>query len=240
MEEISKRLQIAAALAAGGFIPGGRRFVADIGTDHAKLPVYMIQNRMADRALALDVRTGPLERAESRVREAGLTDKIECRLSDGFSAVARGEADVYVICGMGGKLIEKILTAGKEKLTPADRIVAGPQQDVPDFRAFVMTNGWQIAAERMLGENGKFYNLFLIELSRAEDLRPFSAVELRYGRELLESRDPVLYRALLREKRLDEKISGELAGHGGAGAARRTAQLAQNRKALEQALAYYR
>lgn len=240
MEDISIRLKTAAALAARGFFSGGRRVVADIGTDHAMLPVYMVSAGLAERALALDVRKGPLKRAAAHVQETGLSELITCRLSDGFSAVTAGEADVYVICGMGGKLIERILAAGKEKLLPGNRLVAGPQLDVPDFRAFVMANGWEIAEEQMCFENGKFYNLFLIEFSRGEDFRPYSQTELHYGRLLLDRKDPVLYKALLREERLDDRIADELSGHAGEGTARRLAKLTQERKLLQEAFDYYR
>ncbi len=238
MEDISERLLTAAQLAAAGFAWSSRRIVADIGTDHAMLPVYMVQHGLASSALALDVRKGPLERARRHVQEAGLTEAITCRLSDGFSAVGKGEADVYVICGMGGKLIQKILSAGKDRLTDENAIIAGPQLDVPDFRAFVMREGWHIAAERMVLENGKFYTLMLLE--RGEEDAPFSDVELCYGRQLLSGCDPVLLKALVREKKQIEKIRGQLQGKESGSAARRLSQLAVQEKLLDEAFAYYR
>ena len=239
MEDISERLLTAAQLAAAGFAWSSRQIVADVGTDHAMLPVYMVQHGLASSALALDVRKGPLERARRHVQEAGLTDAITCRLSDGFSAVGKGEADVYVICGMGGKLIQKILSAGKDRLTDENAIVAGPQLDVPDFRAFVMREGWHIASERMVLENGKFYTLMLLKPGQ-ERGGAFSDVELCYGRQLLTRRDPVLLKALAREKKQVEKIRGQLEGKESEAAARRLSQLAVQEKLLDEAFAYYR
>lgn len=239
MEEISERLRTAAQLAALGFPPDGSRRLADIGTDHALLPVYMVSHGLADSALALDVRRGPLERARKHVEEAGLSGKVTCRLSDGLAGVRKGEADVFVICGMGGQLIRKILSAGKDRLTEKSRIVAGPQLDVPDFRAFVMREGWRSSCERMVFENGKFYTLMLLERGE-EPGGPLTDVELLCGRQLLAKRDPVLRAFLEREKKLTEKIWQQLAGKESRGARQRLLQLAKQEALLDEAFAYYR
>ncbi len=238
MEEISERLLAAAQLAAAGFAPGGSRCLADIGTDHALLPIYMVRHGLADSALALDVRRGPLERARQHVQEAGLAGSITCRLSDGLEGVRRGEADVFVICGMGGHLIEKILSAGKDRLTERSRIVAGPQLDVPDFRAFAVREGWRIRCERMVRENGKFYTLMLLE--RGEEVEPLTDVELHYGRQLLTGRDPVLRDYLVREKKLTDRIREQLTGKESPGARLRLSQLSRQEALLDKAFLYYR
>ena len=93
--------------------PGGR--VADVGCDHGFLDVYLVQTGKMDGALAMDVRKGPLAAAAAHVKEAGLSDRIETRLSDGLSAFRVGEAEKLVCAGMGGPLMQRILTDSPEK-----------------------------------------------------------------------------------------------------------------------------
>ena len=92
----------------------GHRCVADIGTDHGYLPVYLAKNNIADRVIAMDVRIQPLNKAESNVRLYGVQEKVELRLSDGLDELKPLEADTITICGMGGRLIQSILTRGKD------------------------------------------------------------------------------------------------------------------------------
>ena len=89
-------------------------YLADIGTDHGYVPIWLVQKGVCPSALAMDVRKGPLERAEEHVEEVGLSGKIELRLSDGLAKLKAGEADTVVIAGMGGPLMERILTDGAE------------------------------------------------------------------------------------------------------------------------------
>ena len=85
----------------------GNRLV-DVGCDHGYLPVYLVQNKKIPTAIAMDVRKGPLSRAEEHIAQYGLLDYIETRLSDGLEALKSGEGDTLVIAGMGGPLMERI------------------------------------------------------------------------------------------------------------------------------------
>ncbi len=105
--KLSKRLERIAS-----FVQPGSR-VADIGTDHGYVPIWLVQKGVCPSALAMDVRKGPLERAEEHVEEVGLSGKIELRLSDGLAKLKAGEADTVVIAGMGGKLTCRILEQGR-------------------------------------------------------------------------------------------------------------------------------
>ena len=107
--KLSARLAAVAALVE----PGSR--VADVGTDHGYIPIYLVQTGIADRAIAMDVRSGPLERARAHVDRLppGCRERIETRLSDGLKALSPGEADTVVIAGMGGELMIRILDEGR-------------------------------------------------------------------------------------------------------------------------------
>ena len=101
--QLSGRLQAIADLVTC------RTVLADVGTDHAHLPVWLCETGKIKSAIAMDVRRGPLLRAEESIRLAGLEDRIRLRLSDGLEQLRAGEADSIVIAGMGGILIRTIL-----------------------------------------------------------------------------------------------------------------------------------
>ena len=113
MEELnlSDRLRLIA-----GLIKKGSK-VADIGTDHGYLPIFLVKSGITDRVIAMDVRKGPLKKAEDNTRAFCVSDQIELRLSDGLAALEKGEADTVTISGMGGRLIQSILTNGMESWT---------------------------------------------------------------------------------------------------------------------------
>ena len=122
--ELSMRLQAVADL-----VTAGSR-LADIGTDHAYIPIYLLEKGTVTEAFAMDVNPGPLKRAEENIREHGLTEGIQTRLSDGFSAMKPGEADSAVIAGMGGNLVIRILSEGRDVVSCLRECVLQPQSEI--------------------------------------------------------------------------------------------------------------
>lgn len=124
-------------------------------------------------ALAMDVRKGPLERAEEHVEEVGLSGKIELRLSDGLAKLKAGEADTVVIAGMGGKLTCRILEQGRhvwENWSEGkERLILSPQSEQDEVRHFLEKQGFSILREAMLTDEGKYY--IVIEAARGT-MRP--------------------------------------------------------------------
>ena len=104
--ELSKRLQAVANLVSDGLV------VADIGTDHGYIPIYLVKNGKCPSALAMDVNEGPILRAKEHVISYGLEDKIQTRLSNGVKALSVGEAECVVVAGMGGALMIRIMEEG--------------------------------------------------------------------------------------------------------------------------------
>lgn len=151
---LSARLLAAASLVKGGVC------LADIGTDHAYLPITLVQRSVVPRAVAADIRPQPLMSAEKNIREAGLSDRIETRLSDGLRAFLPGEADEFVFAGMGGTLI-----AEKMRETPwvKDRqihFVFQPQSRAEELREYLFANGFCIGKEVAVHEGKRFYIAF--------------------------------------------------------------------------------
>ena len=179
MQRLSKRLWAIAELVT----PGSR--IVDVGTDHAFLPIYLVQCGKIPLALAFDINEGPLSAARTHIGEAGLSDKIGTRRSDGLAALKPGEADSVVAAGMGGALMMRILSDwfsrtadgsrgsdGERKsaapacgpaedadLPPIREWILQPQSEIPRVREFLRRMGLVICDETMLKEDGKYYTV---------------------------------------------------------------------------------
>lgn len=151
---ISERLKCVASLVSKG------ARVADIGTDHAYLPIYLVQNGISNKVYACDVRKEPLRRAKLHIDEYGLSDKITTKLCDGLKGINKGDVDTVTICGMGGKLMKNILKAGIDKLGDNTQLVLSAQSELRDFRKYLLETGIDIKSEHMLLEDGKYYFIF--------------------------------------------------------------------------------
>jgi tRNA (adenine22-N1)-methyltransferase len=141
-------------------VPAGSR-LADIGSDHALLPVAAVENGIAVSAVAGEVNPGPFDAARKGVAEAGLGHKIEVRRGDGLEVLKPGEADCISIAGMGGSLIAAILDRGKSsgKLEGVKTLALQPNVGEDILRRWLLNNGWVLTAEHILEEDGKIYEV---------------------------------------------------------------------------------
>ena len=130
------------------------RVLADIGTDHAHLPVYMLQQGLCSRAFACDVNEGPLQRARVAVAHWGMDDRIETVKSDGLKSVPE-EYDTLVIAGMGGDLISKILADHPPRR--AEKIILQPMTKAEVLRNYLFTHGYRIRREEASSEGDRHY-----------------------------------------------------------------------------------
>ena len=147
--ELSPRL----AAIAGRVPPGSR--LADIGTDHAYLPAYLILEGTISSAVASDVNRGPLDRGRETARLAGVEEKIDFRLSDGLKGLGEDEADVIVIAGMGGYLIRDILAEDPAKTVSFSKFILQPRNNAGILRHWLVTNRFRIGRNQLVRE-GKF------------------------------------------------------------------------------------
>ena len=230
-------MQLSLRLAAiSKMVHGGNRLV-DVGCDHGYLPVYLVLNKKIPSAIAMDVRKGPLLRAKEHVQQYGVSDYIELRLSDGLSALKAGEGDTLVIAGMGGPLMERILTEGKQVLDSFQELILQPQSDVCHFRHFIREQGWEIREEELTLEDGKFYPMMRVTRS-IEGCVPWTREEEAFGKFLLEARHPVLKLYLQRELGIRKKILEKLVD-AGEGARERKAEVEEEKQLLMAALTRY-
>ncbi|MEX2462420.1 MAG: class I SAM-dependent methyltransferase [Paenibacillaceae bacterium] len=162
---LSKRLlQIAEHVQQGSRL-------ADIGSDHALLPVYLAQQGIIASAIAGELNRGPYTAACKQVAEAGLKQKIEVRQGDGLEVIVPGEVDVITIAGMGGLLIVQILTQGISKLEQVQRLILQPNVGEEVVRRWLVENGWFLSAEYIVQEDGKTYEVLIADrLEQAESL----------------------------------------------------------------------
>ncbi len=131
--------------------------IADIGTDHAYLPVYLVGEGICPSAIASDLREGPLAAAERTVSAAMLSDRIDLRLADGLAAITPDEADDVAIAGMGGETIIAILQAAPDWHTAHHRFVLQPMTRAEDLRAWLLHHGFTIERERLVIDGRHLY-----------------------------------------------------------------------------------
>lgn len=154
---LSKRLAEVAAL-----VPAGSR-LADIGSDHAYLPVHLLIQGKICTAVAGEVNVGPLESAKKQVEKLGLQGVVDVRLGDGLEVIEEDEIDVICIAGMGGPLISQILSAGKNKLHKVKRLILQPNVAGHLIREWLLQEGWELKHESMVKEEGKYYEILMAE-----------------------------------------------------------------------------
>lgn len=131
--------------------------LADIGTDHAFIPIYAVKNGLCEKALAADLRAGPLKMASNNIKIHGLSDRIETRMGDGLEPILLNECEVIVIAGMGGSLIRDILAGSIEKAQMARVLLLQPNTAVETLRQWLYENGFVIKQEHLALDAGKYY-----------------------------------------------------------------------------------
>ncbi len=228
---VSRRMQAAVDMVTSGLV------CADIGTDHAYVPMQLIRQGKCPRVIAMDLREGPLAIARRNIREAGMDERIQTRLSDGMQKLSPGEAQSIVICGMGGMLILDILKESPHILADAQELILQPQSDIPKVRAWLQASQMKTADEKMLVEDGKYYTLLRAVHGNESALQP---EEELFGRILLSRRDPVLQDYLRRRKKTLDAILQHLMREGGPRSAARRTQLIKEKVLTEKALDIYK
>jgi len=206
-------LKLAERLAriAGYIIPGVP--VADIGTDHALLPVYLVQQGISSRVIASDFNPGPLDAARSTVARYGLEKHIDIREGNGLQVLQPGEAAVIVIAGMGGAKIRDILAASPEVLKGVKRLILQPQGGAALLRQWLLENNWALTDEELVYEEGRFYVIIVSEpLPQPEECPEFENSLLDIGPRLLEKKHPLLIPYLSRQIQSMEDVVKSLDG----------------------------
>ena len=179
---ISKRLELVAS-----FVPQGA-ILLDVGSDHAYLPIELIERGQIESAIAGEVVEGPYQSAVKNVEAHGLKEKIQVRLANGLAAFEEADqVSVITIAGMGGRLIARILEEGLDKLANVERLILQPNNREDDLRIWLQDHGFEIVAENILEEAGKFYEILVVEAGQMK----LSASDVRFGPFLSKEISPV-------------------------------------------------
>lgn len=179
---ISKRLSIVAS-----FVPQ-EAILLDVGSDHAYLPIELVESGKIERAIAGEVVVGPYQSALKNVKAHGLSEKIQVRLANGLAAFEEtDQVSTITIAGMGGRLIATILEEGLDKLSSVNRLILQPNNREDELRVWLQIHSFQIVAESILEEAGKYYEIMVVEAGTMK----LSASEVRFGPFLLQEVSPV-------------------------------------------------
>ena len=182
VKNISKRLGKVAS-----FVPQGAK-ILDVGSDHAYLPIYLMQQRRIVSAIAGEVVEGPYQSAVTNVADNQMSDKISVRLANGLAAFdAEDQIDVIVIAGMGGGLIADILDNGSAKLASVKRLILQPNNREDELRRWLCSHNFQIIEEAIVEENGKFYEIMIAEQGH----QVLNAEQERFGPYLMREQSAV-------------------------------------------------
>lgn len=211
--------------------------VADVGTDHGYVPIYLVKNNLSPAGIAMDVNKGPLEKAQEHIREEKLGGEIATRLGNGLAPLEPGETDTVIIAGMGGDLICKILKAKPEFLIEGKEFILQPQSEWFKIRRLLKEYRYQIEKEWFLKEDGKYYVIIKAEpawtqpqrlkhqqpsiheyikeisdtqVNQAVSEKDMESIYEQYGKYLIETKNPVLKEYLEKEITKKESIAAEL------------------------------
>ena len=175
--KLSKRLQ-----AIYDMVPQSN-VIADIGSDHALLPIALVLNGKVTRAYASEVNEGPYEATVKNIEKHGVSNYVTAVLSDGISELEK-DVTTISICGMGGSLIVDILDKDKEKLEHVTTLVLEPNNNEENVRIWLMNNGYKVVFEKLIEEDNRFYEIIKAERGNVE----YSKEELFFGPILIQEK----------------------------------------------------
>ena len=182
--------------------------VADIGTDHAYLPVFLVKRGIISKAFACDVVDGPLENARLNIEKSGVLG-ITVRKGDGLNAVKPFEADTFIIAGMGGDLIARILSDAPWIKDEKYELILQPMTAVEDLREYLLKNGFEITVEQAVKSQGRIYTVMKVRFTgKTADCSPL----FYFFGKLIDNigEDELVY--INRKRRIISKLADDISG----------------------------
>lgn len=199
--EVSQRLKQLADM-----LPGVAA-IADIGTDHAQLLIYLIQQGRIQKGIGVDVVEGPYQTARQNVKSSALEDLIEIRKGDGLAPIKPGEAELVVIAGLGGKTIQGILERKPEVVNSLDWLLLQPMSQAGPLRQYVQSMGWRIKRETLVEDREIIYPIILAEPGYMQALTRWEA---EYGPIILKEKPQLLTKLIKRDLQARQKILDQI------------------------------
>ncbi len=203
MINISERLKKIAS-----YVDKGKK-VADIGTDHGIVPIFLVNTNISDRVIASDISRRSLQKTVDMVREYKLEDKIETRTGNGLKVLNPGEVDNLIIAGMGGILISDLIEEEIEIAKKMDKIILQPMQASENLREYLCKKGFEIIEESIIYEDDRFFEIIVAKYTGEINMRE----DIFYKIPLIcyKRRDEVLKSFLFKEIEYNKNILNKLA-----------------------------
>ncbi|MDO4178802.1 MAG: class I SAM-dependent methyltransferase [Phascolarctobacterium sp.] len=196
-------MNIGSRLTAVGRLIEDCAVLADIGTDHAYLPTYLIEQKKIHKALACDIAEGPCEAARQTIAIHGLKQQIEVRLGGGLTVLAPYEADSIAICGMGASTIVQILEESPAVFESAKQLVLQPMAGAASLRKWLGEHGWEINAECLVDDEPHFYEIIS---ARKGNVKNYNTAELYLGPQILANKPELFHKHVLRQCQTLERL----------------------------------
>lgn len=201
MPALNKRLICVAEMLEKG------RVVADIGTDHAFLPIYLVRSGISPKVIACDIAEKPLSVARQNIEKRQLQSRIILRLAPGLEAVNPEECTAVTITGMGGDTIAQIIAAAGWLKNSAYQLVLQPMSSAERLRAYLDSNGFNILAERAVLSQGRVYTVLEVRYTGKKAAEQVSYI---YIGKLAQNTDPLSKTLIVRELKRLEKCATSL------------------------------
>lgn len=188
--------------------------IADIGTDHGYIPVFLLNNKKIDFAILADVNKGPLENARKEVRHNKLDDKVDLRLGSGIEVLNDNEVDEIIIAGMGGILIGELLEAKKSVAQNAEKLILQPMQAQAELRKYLYNNGFEVIDEVLVKEDFRIYEIIVAKYTERKT-EVTDEIYYEVSKKLIEKKDELLAEFLNKKISAYENIIKKLEGKNG-------------------------
>ena len=188
--------------------------IADIGTDHGYIPVYLLKNKKIDFAILADVNKGPLENARKEVKRNKLDEKVDLRLGSGIEVLKDNEVDEIIIAGMGGILISELLEAKKSVAQSAKKLILQPMQAQAELRKYLFNNGFEIIDEVLVKEDFRIYEIIVAKYSGVKT-QVKDEIYYEVSNNIIENKDVLLGEFLNKKINSYENIIKKLEGKNG-------------------------
>ncbi|AXU82612.1 SAM-dependent methyltransferase [Clostridium sp. HMSC19D02] len=188
--------------------------IADIGTDHGYIPVYLLKEGKVPFAVLADVNKGPLDNAHKEVIQNNLLDKVDLRLGSGIEILDIGEVEEVIIAGMGGILISELLEAKKEVAHNVEKLILQPMQAQEELRYYLLNNGYEILEEVLVREDFRIYEIIVAKYTGKNTIIE-DEIYYEVGIKLLENKDSLFNDFIEKKIETYSSIVNKLEGKNG-------------------------
>lgn len=177
--------------------------VADIGTDHAYIPIYLVENNITKTLYACDINQGPINMANQQIEKYGYKNEITTLLGPGLNPIVGMGVENIIIAGMGGVLIKEIIEANREIALQAHKLILQPMIAQEELREYLIQNGFQIIQEDLAQEDRRIYQIIV---ARGGKSQPWTQVDYHISPILVENKHPLLHELIVKKENELKKI----------------------------------